>query len=91
MAITPSPCSPTSSKAALLPTTAIFYSIECTAYLNPPCIGSSLGCLAFADWGFMVASKGVDLTKQHKRRSRFLANRTSVLIIPIRMVRCIDS
>lgn len=43
--------------AALMPTTAIAYSLVGTDYWNPLFIGAGLGCFAFAVWGFSLATK----------------------------------
>ncbi len=43
--------------AALMPTTAITYSLLTTPYWNPMFIVADVGCLAFAIWGFMLSSK----------------------------------
>jgi hypothetical protein len=46
-----------SAIAALMPTTAIAYSLVGTSYWNPLFIGAGAGCLAFVVWGFVIAGK----------------------------------
>jgi hypothetical protein len=43
--------------AALMPTTAITYSLVGTDFWNPLFIGAGLGCFAFAVWGFNLSRK----------------------------------
>jgi hypothetical protein len=42
--------------AALMPTTAIAYSLLGTNFWNPLFVVAGLGCFAFAVWGFALAS-----------------------------------
>ena len=43
--------------AALMPTTAIIYSLVKTGYWNPLFIVAGLGCFVFVVWGFVLAGK----------------------------------
>jgi hypothetical protein len=43
--------------AALLPTTAIAYSLAATPYWNPLFVVAGLGCLSFAAWGITLGAR----------------------------------
>ena len=47
--------------AALMPTTAITYSLLATPFWNPLFVVADLGCFAFVIWGFALASKQIQV------------------------------
>jgi len=49
--------------AALMPTTAITYSLIKTDYWNPLFIVAGLGCFVFVVWGFVLAAKAGSYNK----------------------------